>query len=102
MRETAGELTDRLHLLRLAQLFLEIAALGDVAGAQVYLTAETPNRRQRRCDALDDVAAVDEFILLGGVGFETRGKTSIDQGGFFGTQGFVDGAADDLVARGFV
>ena len=31
MRDAAGELADRLHLLRLAELVLELAALGDVA-----------------------------------------------------------------------
>ncbi len=31
MRDAAGELTDRLHLLRLAQLFFEPPPLGDVA-----------------------------------------------------------------------
>ena len=32
MRDAAGELADRFHLLRLAQRFLALAALGDVDG----------------------------------------------------------------------
>jgi len=74
------------------------AALGDVGAAQGTGGRGREPAKAARCDAFDDVAVVNDSYLLGGRWPETCCQASVDQGGYFGAQAFVGGAADDLVA----
>ena len=59
VRDAAGELADRLHLLRLAQLLFELAALGDVA------RVDDDGADRRIAEAIDADAFHDPPVAVG-------------------------------------
>ena len=63
MGDPAGQLADRLHLLRLAQLLLELGALSHVAADEevllIRLRPDAAPRERNRMPVLVDVAAIE-------------------------------------------
>ena len=59
MRDAAGQLADRLHLLRLPQLLLELPALGDVA------RVDDDGADRRIVEAVDADAFHDPPVAVG-------------------------------------
>ena len=62
MGDAAGELADGLHLLRLAELLLECAAIGDVDGHHDLRPAPAEGRRVRADLDLEDGAVA--FLVV--------------------------------------
>ena len=63
--DAAGELAERLHLLRLAQLFLEPPPFRDVAGADHHPTRLAFAGRDRCRDGFDRAAFLNALVAIG-------------------------------------
>ena len=79
VRHAAGELAQRIHLLRLTELLLKSAPLGHVVGADHDAAGIALLARNRRRHRLDDLAGMDPLVAKGAApAVEAGAKIAVD------------------------
>ncbi len=96
VRDAAGELAERLHLLRLSQLLLEPPPFAHVAGADDDPPRPSLAARDRGRDRFDDLAVLRAFVAIGTAVAQSGRKMAVDLGGLFRSQNLVGRAPDHL------
>ncbi len=99
MSDPTGELAERLHLQRLAQLFLEPPPLRHVAGADDHPPRPSVARRDRRRDGFDRAAFLKTLVGIGAALAQAGPDVAIDLGGRLRAQNLIRAAPEDLRAR---
>ncbi len=77
MRHAAGELAQRIHLLRLAELFLEPAPLGRIMRADDDAAGIALLARNRRRHRLDNLARMDPLVAIRAAAVEAGAKIAV-------------------------
>ena len=97
VRHSAGELAERLHLLRLTQVFLESPSLGDVASAHDHPTRFALARRNGGRDRLDHAGALRSFVAAAASLPQAFRQMPVDRSAHLRSKDILGSAPNDFV-----